>query len=201
MGHGCAADCCWAGSPEWVGGPDFVVRGRAARSACRGRQRAGVRGDLRALSPVALSLLPLDCARGRRRAGRVAVGVRERVCGAEAWAARRAVASVVVSDRAQRGGLVDSSTPQRCGARRRCRAVGWLGGRPRRRAGTIGVVGRGSARVVRSAAGCVGDARAQWALARGDRDRARDVGRRGKADDLRGAARADGVRGGSLDDV
>jgi hypothetical protein len=181
-----------------------AVGGRGRRAAGvpeRGGERVGVRGTLRAVSPAAVPVLPLDRAHRRRCSGCAAVRVRQRVYGAEAWSARRAVASVAVPDRAQRGRVAASPTPA---GGRIVGGVGVLDGVGRgagRRASAASAAAGGPARVARASARGSGDARAQRPLARGDRNRARNIGRGGETDDFRGSPLIVGVRGGTRNGV
>ncbi len=170
---------------------------RAARASGRGGARGSVRGRVRAPSSGALSLLPLDRARRRRRAGRAPIDLHRRVRRSRARPARCADSPLAVPHRAQRGRL-DASAP--------APDDGVVGGDGRRHDLSRGS-GRGasrprtapgrSARVTRAPALCPGHARAERSLARGDRACPRDLGRRGQAGDLRGATVAVRVRRGS----
>ena len=84
-----------------------ALRSRAARG-----DAVGLRGGLRAPSPGAVSLLPLDPAPRGGRAGRVAEHVHAGVRGVAGRAARLRAAAVAVPDRPQRGDL-DPAPPRR----------------------------------------------------------------------------------------
>ena len=196
MRHGRAVSRNRGGSRERIVDPGCAFWGRAARRSGGERKRAGVRNAVCALPPAPVPLLPVDRARRRRCPGRAAVHADERVCGAEAGPTRRAAASVVVSDRTQRGDLPDPPAA-RPSAQRGPRAVRSLCRAARRRAGTPRFAGRRLARVARPSARRAGDARVKRAVARGDRARAGNLGGCGETKRLRGSPLTVGVRGGA----
>ena len=153
-----------------------AARRRAARAAGRGRQRAGVRGALRALSPAAVSLLPLDraattttprtrCSR-RWRARFARCGRGQRDAPVRPWLFRIAH-NEAVSLLRRRSQTVELSDDPEC-ARRRPRTQPVERERAARRSWPTSGAARAPARRAR-------DARAERALARGDRARARTV--------------------------
>ena len=82
-----------------------AARGRPAGAPDGERERASVRGPLRAPSSGALPVLPDDRPPRRGCAGRPADDHDPCACGARSWCAGRAGTAVAVPHRAQRGGL------------------------------------------------------------------------------------------------
>ena len=170
---------------------------RAPRADGRQRQRARVRHALRTPCAAPVSLLPLDRRQRHRRAGRAAVGVDLCARSAACRQARRAFASLVVSDHAQRGGLADSPSPSDARALR-----GGTPGRTVRRgpgagAGSSGAADARPPRAWRPPARRPADARAERPLTRGDRARLGSLFGRRQAGDLRGSPGPARPRGGS----
>jgi hypothetical protein len=120
---GCAAADeragCWAG----------VFGRRAVGAVGRAWQRGGVHCVVRALSPGAVPVLPIDRARRHRCLGRASVDVSGRSGGVAAGAAQRAGACVVVSHCSQRGDLDSAPAWRGGGALRSLRTSGAIGGR------------------------------------------------------------------------
>ncbi len=180
-------------------------RRRAPGAAGRARLGARVRRPLRALPPAAVPLLPLDRARRRRRAGRAPVDVHAPRCrrfGAirrnaplRPWLYRIAhneAISLLRRRRRESGKELSDVRRRRPSPRPRTRRT--IGRAGRRWSRDLGDAPGASARRAR-------DARAERALARGDRDRARDRRRRCQAGDLRGASGAGGAGRGARDEL
>src|SRR5438105_9072075 len=103
--------CHRSGAGAWTDDP-ALAPGRRTAGRTRGRrERARVYGTVRALSPAAVPLLPLDPARRCRRAGCPAVDLRGCAGRPTAVQAQRATTAVALPDRAQRGDLADSAAP------------------------------------------------------------------------------------------
>src|SRR5919199_1923841 len=160
---------------------------RAACAPDGGRQRPGVRGAVRAPSPGALPLLPDDRPPRRGRPRRAADDDGARAGGPRPWGAGRADAPVAVPDRPQRGDLAPAPPPAggRAGA-----GAGARGPEPRSSGGGAQPARDargGPGRAPRTAAQRARHARAERAVARGDRRRARHLGRGPQAGHLRRA--------------
>lgn len=189
-------------SLAWADGRHRRVPGKDGRERWRQRQRARVHTLVRALPPAAVPVLPLDREARPGRAGRASVGIRGCACGPAPRAARRAVATVAVPDRAQRGHQRRSWAPGiRAHRRHLCRCVRGVSTGSLRGARAVRIAGRGSARAARTSAGRIGHEGAQRAFPPGDRACVGYEHGRGEADDLRGAHCPCGVRGGPRDAV
>src|SRR3954453_11538214 len=109
MAYGSAPEQPFADAPAGLRAGAPRERRRAFGEAGERRQRAGVRGALRALSPADLPLLPLDPPQRRGCPGCAAVDVRRGAWGAAARSAQRAIAPMALPDRAQRDDLTAAS--------------------------------------------------------------------------------------------
>ena len=107
-------------------GASFLEAASGCRVALAGHARrcCGVHRALRAPSPGALSLLPLDPAPRRGRARRAAEHDGQGLRGTSARGARLRSAPLAVPDRPQRGDLAAAPAPRRAAARPRRSRVG-----------------------------------------------------------------------------
>src|ERR671932_2516019 len=174
---------------------------RAACTPDGGGQRPGVRGPVRAPSPGALPLLPDDRPPRRGRRGRAADDDGAGAGGPRPRRAGRADSPVAVPDRSQRGDLAPAPTPLDGRARAGAGARGPEPGGPRGGAPPARDARGGPGRAARTAAQRARHARAERSVARGDRRRPRDLGRRRQAGHLRRAHGPSGVREGTRDGV
>src|SRR5919202_381004 len=176
----------------------------ARRPSCAaggGGERPGVRGPVRAPSPGPVPVLPGDRPPRRGRPGRPADDDGAGARGPRPRGAGRADAPVAVPDRAQRGDLAPAPAPLDGRAGAGAGARGPEPGGPRGGAPPARDARGGPGRAARTAAQRARHARAERPVARGDRRRARDLGRRREAGHLRRAHGPSGVREGTRDGV